>query len=153
MTERVDLDELRADITWHRDVAKHGTYVVSIAKLLAVVAELTELRAAQAQSGEHTAWERGYAQGYSDREKTDHDRADVEKEPNPYPMEAQSGWILCSASLPNNPRSVLFATDECLIYWGSYDGRAWSGFNYEQHERVVQWFDPPRTLPAPPEAQ
>lgn len=35
----------------------------------------------------YAAWERGYRQGYSDREKTDHDRADVFKSPNPYPAE------------------------------------------------------------------
>jgi hypothetical protein len=50
MTERVDLDELQADITWHRDMAKHGTYVASITRLLAMISELRELRA-KAQGG------------------------------------------------------------------------------------------------------
>jgi hypothetical protein len=36
----VDIDELEADAAWHRDVAKHGTYVVSIEKLLTLLAEL-----------------------------------------------------------------------------------------------------------------
>jgi len=53
--------------------------------------ELTRLRAELAtlrEQDEHLAWERGYEQGYSDREKTDHDRADVLKEPNPYPQKS-----------------------------------------------------------------
>lgn len=33
----------------------------------------------------HEAWEDGYAHGYDDREKMDHDRADVIKTENPYP--------------------------------------------------------------------
>ena len=32
----------------------------------------------------HGAWELGYAHGYDDREKMDHDRADVLKTQNPY---------------------------------------------------------------------
>lgn len=34
----------------------------------------------------HDAWENGYGTGYNDRERTDHDRADVIKSPNPYPQ-------------------------------------------------------------------
>ncbi len=34
---------------------------------------------------QHKAWEEGYAHGYDDREKMDHDRADVIKTENPYP--------------------------------------------------------------------
>ena len=50
----------------------------------------TELRAQAQGGGKHEAWELGYAQGYSDREKTDHDRADVEKSPNPYPIVSEA---------------------------------------------------------------
>jgi len=59
-------------------ITKSDCAQATIALLRAEVATLRE-------RDEHTAWERGYEQGYSDREKTDHDRADVLKEPNPYP--------------------------------------------------------------------
>lgn len=37
-------------------------------------------------AAEHRAWELGYASGYDDRSKMDHDRADVIKTENPYPL-------------------------------------------------------------------
>lgn len=33
----------------------------------------------------HLAWSQGYAEGYDDRVKMDHDRADVIQTENPYP--------------------------------------------------------------------
>lgn len=36
------------------------------------------------------AWAEGYAHGYDDREKMDHDRADVLQSPNPYPETEES---------------------------------------------------------------
>ncbi len=45
-------------------------------------AEVEALRARVAEN--HAAWESGYAHGYDDREKMDHDRADVIKTVNPF---------------------------------------------------------------------
>jgi hypothetical protein len=36
-------------------------------------------------NAQREAWEEGYAEGYDDREKMDHGRADVIKAENPYP--------------------------------------------------------------------
>lgn len=45
--------------------------------------------ASAAEMSTHAAWELGYASGYDDREKMDHDRTDVIKTENPFTLPEQ----------------------------------------------------------------
>lgn len=145
MTERVDLEE---DF---RSIAVLAFARVGRAgpEREALEFRVARLETALNRSGEHTAWEYGYAQGYSDREKTDHDRADVEKSPNPYPVETQAGgWVRCDERMPEECYSVLVAGG--IAYW---DGRDWRTMMGDAAQRVIEWrVTHWMPLPTPPEA-
>lgn len=79
-------DNLRAKLSWLRSLLPPKT-------VLALIAEVREVRGASRTAPPadlHQAWGQGYTHGYDDREKMDHDRADVVRTENPYPIGAPS---------------------------------------------------------------
>lgn len=95
------------------ETGEPGWYRVNTAAVFAQAIADAEVRGASRTAPPadlHQAWEQGYAHGYDDREKMDHDRADVVRTENPYSIGAPPADLTTEVE---RLRSELFERDGC----------------------------------------